>query len=489
MGSVKGPAQAAPPPLAPPPPATKPLTPPSSSSQGPQVFELLLGEQTSFGFAASQPGPIMVTVTWQGAPLLVTLVKPGGGTLERQGSGSVSLQYAATAEDIRRGALWSVNLRSPQASAANPGLQIHGQALKQQAQVLAKGTLTLQHPAGDPKLAQAELKARQEQGKAAQAKPQAAPGTPGLLAQKQATLQKQQATRQTQLLEQVRSKIPVEAHQKMSQKITAAAAQPLPGAKVVGTALPVALQMTSANIPPQPPTPPSKAAQATKDAPAAGTSDPVVAALSISAGQPGDPLLITGSGFSGTTGEVHFIVANGRDVMAPISGWNDGQIFTAVPDVSGLQAFNGQVYVRRGGASSRFVPFQFNPALEYRSLTITTDRIITGADSYAYYRPLGIGIVHDGSGDLFGARGEDQYFLVARLRNGWVVDSAYLSNYVTAVDRPGPWSWHNASAYITEYRGGTDSPYLKIRWWREGFSEVIYTPNLIIRGPKGVPHQ
>ncbi|HEX7553628.1 MAG TPA: hypothetical protein VF378_08740, partial [Geothrix sp.] len=91
--------------------------------------------------------------------------------------------------------------------------------------------------------------------------------------------------------------------------------------------------------------------------------------------------------------------------------------------------------------------------------------------------------------DLFGARGEDQYFLTTRLRNGWVVDSAFISNNATAVDRPGPWSWGSASAYITEYRGGTDSPYLKIRWWREGFSEVIYTPNLLIRGPKGVPHQ
>jgi hypothetical protein len=200
-------------------------------------------------------------------------------------------------------------------------------------------------------------------------------------------------------------------------------------------------------------------------------------------------VLITGSGFTGTTGEVHFIVANGRDLTAPISGWNDGQIFTAVPDVSGLQAFSGQVYVRRGGANSRFMPFQFNPALEYRSLAITNDRILTGSDSSVYYRSNIIGIDHDGLFDLFGARGEDQYFLTTRLRNGWIVDSAYISNYATAVDMPGPWSWRNASAYITECRSGTDSPYLKIRWWREGYSEVIYTPNVIIRGPKGVPHQ
>lgn len=496
LGPATGLVQAAPP-LVPQTPATKPTAPPPSSPQGPQApqaFELQVGEQTSFGFAASQPGPILVTVSWQGAPLQITLVKPGGGTLERQGSGSVSLQYAATAEDVRKGVFWTVNLRSPQAAAMPAGTasnQVHEKPVKQQPQLLARGTVTLHHPPGDPKLAQAELKARQNQGKAALDKPPPALSAPqpSLLVQKQATLQKQQTTRQTQLLEQVRSRLPAEVHQKMAQKIATAASQPLPGAKVMGTALPVGLQMTPATVLLQPSTPASRATKDAKEAPPAGVSDPIIASLSITSGQPGDPVLITGSGFSGTTGEVHFIVANGRDLTAPISGWNDGQIFTAVPDVSGLQAFSGQVYVRRGGANSRFMPFQFNPALEYRSLAVTNDRIITGTESNVYYRSLGIGIYHDGTGDLFGARGEDQYFLTTRLRNGWVVDSAFISNYVTAVDRSGPWSWHNASAYISEYRGGTDSPYLKVRWWREGFSEVIYTPNVIIRGPKGVPHQ
>lgn len=483
LQAAHGPAVTSPLPPAPKTPANLPTTP-----QGPQAFELLLGEQTSFGFAASKPGPIVVTVTWQGAPLVVTLVKPGGGTLERQGSGSVVIQYTASAEDFPKGVLWSVNLRSPQPAAGATGSLVHEKPVKQQPQVLAKGTVTLHHPPGDPKLAQAEMTARKERLKASQPKPQAAPAAaqPALLAQKQAALQKQQATRQTQLLEQVRSKIPAEAHQKMAQRIATTAAQPLPGAKVMGTALPAVLQMTPATIPPQPSTPATKA---TKDAPPAGTSDPVLAALSISAGQPGDPVLITGNGFSGTVGEVHFIVANGRDVTAPISGWNDSQIFTAVPDVSGILGFSGQVYVRRGSTNSRFVPFQFNPALEYRSLAITTDRIVTGADSSSYNVSSGIAIEHDGAGNFFGARGEDQYFLTTRLRNGWVVDSAHITNAFYTDDRPSPWTYGNASAYITEYRGGTDSPYLKVRWWRDGFSSVIYRPTVLIRGPKGVPHQ
>jgi hypothetical protein len=485
MGSIGRPAQAALPPTTLQPSATKPMATPPTSGQGPQAFELQVGEQTSFGFAASQPGPILVTVTWQGAPLLVTLVKPGGGTLERQGSGTVSLQYAATAEDVRKGVLWAVNLRAPQAATLPTGTasnQVHEKPVKQQPQVLAKGTVILHHPPGDPKLAQAELKARQDQAKAAQAKPQPAPSAPSLLAQKQAALQKQQATRQIQLLEQVRSKLPAEVHQKMAQKIAAAASQPLPGAKVLGTTLPSAAGSGG-------PVPPSgtPGTKATKDAPPAGTSDPVIASLSISAGQPGDPVLITGSGFSGTTGEVHFIVANGRDLTALISGWNDGQIFTAVPDVSGLQAFSGQVYVKRGAASSRFVPFQFNPALEYRSVALTTDRLLSKAGSGESFSPQYSSISHEGIFDLFGARGEDEYFLVTRLRNGWVVDSAYVSNPFSGT--LGTWTAGNASAYITEFRGGTDSPYVKVHWWREGYSLVTYRPNVIIRGPKGVPHQ
>jgi hypothetical protein len=486
LGVLWTPASGLPPTVPPPQPsATRPAAALPTAPQGPQTFELLLGEQAGFGFAASQPGPIVVTVTWQGAPLLVTLVKPGGGTLERQGSGSVVIQYTASSEDFRKGVLWSVNLRSPQAATGVSGSQVHEKPVKQQIQVLAKGTVTLHHPPGDPKLAQAEVTARTDKFKASQPKPQPVPATqpPSLLAQKRTVLLKQQAARQTQLLEGVRLKIPADTYQKVTQNIRATIALPTPGVKVA-SAVPATgseQQGGAAATKGVKPTAPGSSTPT--------TPDPVIASLSISAGQPGDPVLITGSGFSGTTGEVHFIVANGRDVAAPISGWNDGQIFAAVPDASGIQAFSGQVYVRRGSANSRFVPFQFNPTLEYRSLAITNDRIITGADSGSYSLSSGIVIDHSGAGNFFGARGEDQYFLTTRLRNGWVVDSAYISNALFADDRPGPWTWGNASAYIIECRGGTDSPYLKVRWWRDGFSSVLYRPCVIIRGPKGIPHQ
>lgn len=80
-------------------------------------------------------------------------------------------------------------------------------------------------------------------------------------------------------------------------------------------------------------------------------ASPVIASLSISSGQPADPVLITGSAFSATPGEVHFIVANGRDVTAPVSSWTDTQVFAAVPDVSGIPGFNGLVYISRANGN------------------------------------------------------------------------------------------------------------------------------------------
>lgn len=475
--------------------AKRPASALPAAPQGPQAFELLLGEQTSYGFAASKPGPMVVTVTWQGAPLLVTLVKPGGGTLERQGSGSVTIQYIASAEDCRKGVIWSVNLRSPQPTVVGTGSQVHERPVKLQTPVLAKGTVTLQHPPGDPNLAQAEWTARADKLKASQPKPMAVQATqpPSLLAQKQAILLKQQLTRQTQLLEQVRLKIPTETYQKMAQKITAAASVPLPGARVVGTALPLGPQRIPMNGLPQAGSGlpgPAGAIKDKKPVPAP-LPEPLITALSVSAGQPGDPVLISGSGFSGTPGEVHFIVANGRDVTAPISGWNDSQVFAAVPDITGLPAFSGLVYIRRGSTNSRFVPFQFNPALEFRSLDITSDRIIGGPkDTENQWTSVyGTSQAYHHSWYYFGYRDYDQFFLTTRLKNGWVADSAYLTHVRFIVCLPGPGIFYNANAYITEFRGGTDSPYLKVRWWTDGLGEVFYLPVVIIRGPKGVPYQ
>lgn len=51
-------------------------------------------------------------------------------------------------------------------------------------------------------------------------------------------------------------------------------------------------------------------------------------------GQPGDPIVITGTGF--VNPKVHFIVSKGVDKLGDIEFSDDGTIRTSVPDVTGV---------------------------------------------------------------------------------------------------------------------------------------------------------
>lgn len=445
-----------------------PTTPPASWTQ---TFNLGTGERTSFGFAVGKPGPIVVNARWTGAPLTISLVRPDGTSIDQQGTGSVTLQYTATADDVKKGLLWSVNVRPAQQARAftrSSALVVIDKPVKLVTSGAATGSVSTQHPAGDLKLAQAEMKAKADLAQAAllQAK-QVPTGLSSVLATQQAALQTQEKSRQTTILASLKSKLPVQTSQQMATRL----------------AVP---QKTSAGAAPATPPATGTSAQAVTAAgsatPATVAVDPTIGSLSAASGQPGDPILILGSGFSGSQGEVHFIIANGKDVTAPVTGWNDTQIFAAVPDASGIQGFNGQVYVKRGTAASKYVAFRFNPTMELRTLTMSNDRSMVSADPYG----LSIGIVQRAdAGNIFGSKGDDQFFVVTTLANGWTVNRAYLTGYVE--DTP-VWTYGSANAYISESRQGTDSPYLKVHWWRDGWSNVIYKPHVVIIGPKGVPH-
>jgi hypothetical protein len=477
-----------------------------SEPKWPHAFELGAGEQTGFSFVVGAPGPIVVTVQWTGVPLLVSLAKPGGGAIEQQGTGLTTLKYNATAEDVKKGLLWQVSLRLAQEApkpAGGLGPKLIDKPTRIDTRMLVKGSVAVQHPAGDMKRAQAEVKARTEQAQAQAQKPQAA-ATPPVdhLALRRAEHQKQQVARQAKLLEQVRPKLPVETYQKLYEVIAApVAAQPgimgLGGTQTVMNATaqrgPV-LAKASAAADPGAKGIPGKGVPKLRTAAvgAAGGAlpptqpPPVVTSLSVSAGQPGDPLLIGGSGFSGDPGEVHFLVANGRDVPATVTFWADTQVVAVVPEVDGIPAYNGQLYVKRGTSKSILIPFRFNPATEYRTMGMATDKAISleGLEPFVY--PEKGYVYHPGEWWAFGAKGNDLFYLYARLKNGWTVDSAYLTDRNgQAITRLG-----RADAYIVELRQGTDSPYLNVRWWRDGGDNGVgYVPHIVISGPKGLPHQ
>jgi hypothetical protein len=259
------------------------------------------------------------------------------------------------------------------------------------------------------------------------------------------------------------------------------------------------------------------------NAPATTAPDPVIRLVehSLSSGQPGDPVLLVGSGFSNDPGEVHFIVANGKDAVAPVTFWSDAQIIVPVPDVSGILAFDGQVYVKRGASMSNPLAFRLEPSVEYRTLVMGknkdgygqwyggnvtnlflepgTDPARAGTDRA--WRGDGF-VLHDYRYDpierlknsfiylvwLAGGKGDDSFhpFDSSHLKNGWTADSAYLSMPGTS---GGIQTVGSADAYISEFTPGTDTPNLKVHWWADLGSSVMYSPYIVIKGPKGLSYQ
>ena len=500
----------------------------------PQPFELGPGEQTGFGFVAGNPGPIVVNVRWTGVPLTVILAKPGGFFIYQQGNGSVTLQYNATADDVKNGVLWGVSLHPTQVAAKPPvgsRITVIEKPVKIDTRGLAKGTVSVQHPPGDMKLAQAELKARADRlALQAKSKPVATANV-NVLAQKQAALQKQQTVRQAALLEQVRSKIPVQAYQQTSQRIAfgakPGAVSSQSSAMTAATGIPlgqksgVAVKVTDTPVQPL-------VSNAGSNAPATTVpADPLIRLVehSLSTGQPGDPVLLAGSGFSNNPGEVHFIVANGKDVAAPVTFWSDTQIMVTVPDVPVALAFDGQVYVQRGASRSNSLAFRFEPVIEFRTIFPAVQYVSKEVPTYTshgnystriqvYPHPM-VGdfsnstwsswsknVMEDGNarktndngyemrGTLFdwnGHRGDDDYFPGRVLMNGWIADSAYLANEWN--NGPIEVSGFGGDAYISAFTPGTSSPRLTVHYWYDGFSTVDYTPYVVIKGPRGMPYQ
>jgi hypothetical protein len=227
----------------------------------------------------------------------------------------------------------------------------------------------------------------------------------------------------------------------------------------------------------QPPAnPPSQAASTT----------PILTSLGVTQGQPGDPVMINGSNFGGGVGEVHFVIANGKDEKAPAATvWTDGQIFTSVPDVAGVVGFSGTVYVKRMAdlKMSNLVPFRFEPTMEIREIRATMDRILKPPSSSA--NPADT-IYHVNDNFILGFKDNDEFMRNTRLKNGWVSESALVTCWQTPARPCG------GGAYVWEIKQGTDWPYLNARWWVNpapfaNISVLEYRFAVRIVGPKGVP--
>lgn len=228
----------------------------------------------------------------------------------------------------------------------------------------------------------------------------------------------------------------------------------------------------------QPPTtPPSQPA----------STNPIITSLSVTQGQPGDPVMINGSNFGPALGEIHFVIGPGMDLPAPTGAvWTDTQIFTSVPDKTGVLGFSGTVYVKRAAdqKTSNLAAFRFQPTLDIREIRATGDRALTApvgtcnADCVKHWRI---------QANIFaGDTNNDQLFLNTRLKNGWIVDDLNVTCRNDSSDVC------NGGAYIWDSKKGTDWPYINVRWWLNPdsifyFSRVVYNFSVRIVGPKGLP--
>lgn len=417
----------------------------------PQSFTLEGGEHATYGFAIGVPGSISVRVEAKGA-VVVSVVKPTGSIAkEQQGAGSFRLDYTATAADIALGVGWRLAVRA----AAPPPMK--GAPVPK----ALTGSVAVEHPAGDP--GKVKLLAAKPMAAAPSLfRPEAA------LAEVRAIRTKAVLDGRSKQLAALQPKVPPAAFQAITLRASALATQN-----------PAIVAKSGAGNDPG-----ALATKKTTPAPTPVPVVPTIVSLDTSSGSPGTQVLITGSGFGAAPGgEVHFMVAPGKDLHGSVAYWSDAQIVVGVPSLTGVGPFAGQLYVRSGTTNSRLVPFRFEPELDYAILPITTDRMVGGMVGPSSIR-------HEG---WPGIKGDDEFFLHTTLKNGWVLDEAYVVGpNNSAVHAPYIVDGHG-EAYVSVAPAGSSAPRIKVHWWAEvgGFYvvSVTYWPVVVIRGPKGLPWQ
>lgn len=444
----------------------------------PQKFDVQGPESDSFGFAVTQPGPVVIDVQGQGAPVMVTLQSPGGQPIAQQATGNLRMNYTVTAQDVQRSLFWTVYLRLVQPAPPQMGGR-------------AEGTINVQHPpvnqaavqqAIQAMAAQQKQPAQEDQRSGAQAVAQ----MDQALQQRKAQFEQQQMQRRAALHAQIQPQLD-QLRSRTGGQVRSRGVEGGEGASPEGEIGTRALRGERLLTPLEKPAVINPVPVPQTSAPQSVMPNPVIASLSVAQGQPGDPVMITGSAFGSDGGEVHFVIASGKDLVAPPGViWNDTQIFAVVPDATGLLGFNGTVYIKRtaGNVNSNLMPFRFNPSLEVRELRATMDRVLKW--------PVDQGspadrIKRESANFLAGFKDNDVLFGNTRLKNGWVEDEAFV--YCGNTYYP---YMCDGGAYVWEIKRGTDWPYLNVRWWMNpapfaNYSNLYYRFAVRIVGPKGVP--
>jgi hypothetical protein len=472
-------------------PATGPLKaqappPPAAAHPAEPVWplkvELLPRERESHAFYVTQAGPVKVQLQISGAPVVLSLRRPDGRVVERTGSGELVIDDTATAVDLARGVVWGIGLRAaqePPPAPLVPGLK------PPPARPLATGTLLVQHPAASPVALQAglaklradlqpRLNAQLAQAKAAKAAKAVPPAATNPSQAAQAAHDKQVALQHAALLDRIKGRLPADAVNAVAQRIAL---------RVQGRSMKDAEAQA-----------PMSAAKKTKsDKPTSSTPAPapVIQGTSVDEASPGAPVLLTGANFGDEVGEVHFIVAATRDLKAGVAFWSAGQVLASMPMTDGIPAFGGYVYLQRpDGQKSALRPFRFVPLYDVAVIGFPLSAQGYPFDSViseGFDKPYGT-VEHFGDpfwGAFFGGKGDEEFYRAQRLANGWmVVDVRILDPWGNPGARA---SDGTGEATIAEFRPGTNSPFVKVHWWRDPGGYLEYKIQVTVQRPKNLP--
>jgi hypothetical protein len=218
---------------------------------------------------------------------------------------------------------------------------------------------------------------------------------------------------------------------------------------------------------------------------------PLIRQMSVTEGDPGTPVLLSGEGFGDSSGEVHLLLPGGRDVKATTSYWSAGIIETQVPYTDGIGVTDGQVYVLSSdGHRSPAVSFRFRPVLDFQVLgmpprTSTQYNVGGYLDSTVWMGIAGpdTTIFSDGiarGSSVLGFSGDDEFYKTSTLKNGWTVKNCSTKSAGQV----------QYSVNVSMCSTGKSNLYTKIHWTLGGvgLNAFHYTLLIGIVGPKGVPY-
>ena len=453
--------------------------PGASSQQGqlptfPQKFDVQGPENHAFGFAVTQPGLITVDIQGQGAPMTVTLQSPAGQPITQQAAGTLHMTYTVTPQDVQRSLLWQIQIRLTQPMPPQMGGR-------------ASGTVNVQYPPVDFAAVkrvsdtQRHIPTKQD---IAQAQAQADAQITQAIANRKAQFAQDQERRAQADRARIQPMLDrlggsAQVRSRGVDETTAAGDQPAEATEEVAS--------RGGLLPPR---------DFSKVIPLPSSGPPHITSLSETSGGPIKAIVITGTNFSTTAGQVYFTAPPDKALPATVTNWTDTGIGVILPNVTGVMPYQAKIYVQRGQDLSNQVPFDFVPRQELRTIrNLTDDRrhsqtFITANIDGPKSQIMHVRIPGIPFSEFVGEKGNDEFFLRTQLKNGWMVSGARLVhipiNVTVSAANAGSYQWLG-DGYIQEQATGPN-PYLNVRWWVNAFTPyTMYSFLIDIVGPEGVP--